>query len=367
VSDQVVNAVLAVFGGLMLAVVLFVPFAIVSYRRRGRMSFGRTVVWAGSLVYFLALWTFTLLPFPDPGNVKCTTKNLRPFQFIHDIAKFDHSSVLALVHNPALLQYVYNIVLFIPLGFIVRLLWRRGWLFATGLGLGISLFIECTQLTGVWGIYPCSYRVFDVDDLMANTLGALAGGILSLPLARLAASENAPAAPVTVTRGRRLVGMVCDGLSAGLVWAVSVLALQMVRELRGQAYAQPGDRVLSVVAWAAPFAILLVVVLLSGRTPGDLAVGIRFLRADGSFRLVPRVVRYLGGIGGYLALGSIPGLQTVFVVAVLVVFFITKDSRGLAGVLAKARVEVVGGAQTTASSSALASSGNSSTPASLAR
>jgi glycopeptide antibiotics resistance protein len=335
VSDQVVNAVLAVFGGGILAVALFLPFAVVSYRRRGRLSFGRTVVWAGSLVYFLALWTFTLLPFPDPGQVTCMTKNTVPFEFIHDIAQFDHSSVLALAHNPALLQWVYNVVLFVPLGFILRLLWRRGAVFTTALGLGLSAFIEFTQLTGVWGLYPCAYRVFDVDDLMANTLGALIGGVLSFPLGRLA--QGPATAPVRVTRGRRLVGMVCDALAAGLVWAVSVLALQLVRELRGQPYAQPGDRVLSVVAWAAPFAVLALVVALTARTPGDLAVGLRFQRDDGSFNLVAAGFRYLGGIGGYLALGSIPGLQTIFTVAVLVVFCLTKDARGLAGVLAKAK------------------------------
>ena len=43
-------------------------------------------------------------------------------------------------------------------------------------GFGMSLFVETTQLTGTWGLYACSYRVFDVDDLMTNTLGAVLGG-----------------------------------------------------------------------------------------------------------------------------------------------------------------------------------------------
>src|SRR5699024_6979044 len=31
------------------------------------------------------------------------------------------------------------------------------------------------QITGVYGIYPRPYRLFDVDDLMLNTLGGVVG------------------------------------------------------------------------------------------------------------------------------------------------------------------------------------------------
>ena len=31
------------------------------------------------------------------------------------------------------------------------------------------------QLTGVMGVFPCSYRLFDVDDLIWNTSGAVIG------------------------------------------------------------------------------------------------------------------------------------------------------------------------------------------------
>ncbi len=70
-----------------------------------------------------------------------------------------------------MLQVALNVLLFLPLGFFLRVLGGRGILIAGLAGLVVSGIIETTQLTGVWGIFPCAYRVFDVDDLIANTSG----------------------------------------------------------------------------------------------------------------------------------------------------------------------------------------------------
>ena len=48
----------------------------------------------------------------------------------------------------------------------------RWWAVLIG-GFAVSLFIESSQLSGFWGLYPCAYRQFDVNDLMTNTLGAM--------------------------------------------------------------------------------------------------------------------------------------------------------------------------------------------------
>jgi glycopeptide antibiotics resistance protein len=45
-------------------------------------------------------------------------------------------------------------------------------------GFLLSLSVESTQLTGTWGLYPCAYRKFDVDDLILNTLGVALGFVL---------------------------------------------------------------------------------------------------------------------------------------------------------------------------------------------
>lgn len=65
-----------------------------------------------------------------------------------------------------------NIVLFIPLGFLLPLIWpnkaKIGWAFMYG--LGFSVLIEMSQLL--------NNRQSDVDDLLMNTAGALLGYVL---------------------------------------------------------------------------------------------------------------------------------------------------------------------------------------------
>lgn len=66
---------------------------------------------------------------------------------------------------------VLNIILFIPIGILLPLLWQRFQKCHRVVlaGAGLSLFIEISQLF--------TYRVTDIDDLMMNTLGTLVGYI----------------------------------------------------------------------------------------------------------------------------------------------------------------------------------------------
>lgn len=174
---------LAIFLGGVVAFLAFVPFVAVSYRRRGRLSFGRTLLWAGAAVYFWAIWTYTLVPMPDSDAYRCAGRNLRPFQFVDEIRDAVAVSGRYLT-DPVVLQVALNVLLFVPLGFFLRVLGGRGIVVAGLVGLAISGIIETTQLTGVWGVFPCAYRVFDVDDLIANTSGALLGSLVAFAVPR---------------------------------------------------------------------------------------------------------------------------------------------------------------------------------------
>ena len=165
-GNEVYSAAIAIGRGVLVGTALFVPFVAVSYRRRGRLTLGRSALWAAALVYFLSIWTYTLLPLPDAAFYACAGVNLDVFAFVDDLR------AARSVTDFAVLQLALNVLLFLPLGFFLRVLGGRGILTALLVGFGVSLVIETTQLTGVWGIYPCAYRVFDVDDLLMNTLGA---------------------------------------------------------------------------------------------------------------------------------------------------------------------------------------------------
>lgn len=255
-GNEVYSAAVAIGLGALVGTALFVPFVAVSYRRRGRLTFGRSVLWAAALVYFLAIWTYTLLPLPESGAYACAGVNLDVLAFVQDLR-----SARSLT-DFAVLQLALNVLLFLPLGFFLRVLGGRGILVAFVAGLGISLIIETTQLTGVWGIYPCAYRVFDVDDLLTNTVGAVLGSLLALIVPsrlRSGAHPDAGDAPHPVTRPRRLLAMLCDWLGAGLVGAVVGIGVQVVLEylVRDHAavvdggIAQTATNLVPIVVWAA--------------------------------------------------------------------------------------------------------------------
>jgi glycopeptide antibiotics resistance protein len=74
------------------------------------------------------------------------------------------------------LSMILNVVMFVPFGVLVPLLWRRAGATAARLGwlaLGASLSIELTQL--LLDITLDSRRTVDINDLIANTGGALIG------------------------------------------------------------------------------------------------------------------------------------------------------------------------------------------------
>ena len=325
------------FGGVV-GLLLFVPLVAVSYRRRGRLSLGRVAFWAASLVYFMAIWSYTLLPLPASNEYRCVGAVLSLGPTVDDVvgAVADGSPLT----DVRLLQVVFNVLLFVPLGFLIRVVGRRGIVIGVLAGAVVSLVIETTQLTGVWGIFPCGYRLFDVGDLLTNTLGALLGSVLGLVVpARLRGVEKTAdaGAPRPVTRGRRLLGAVCDLLGSTIVGGAVGTVVQLFLQFALRREDLVADAVIADLAtgWA-PIALWLGVTLATGRSIGDLAVELRY--EGGRLPEIPaRLLRFLGGIGGYLLLGQIVGdtgiLVFVFFVTSAVLLFTTRAGRGLPGVV----------------------------------
>src|SRR5699024_11281176 len=104
-----------------------------------------------------------------------------PFSFIRDI--MNNSSVVwsqpstygRLLTQPASIQALFNFLLLMPFGVYLRYFFsqRSYWKKAFGLGFLLSLFYEITQLTVVYGIDNCPYRIFDVGDFILNSKAAL--------------------------------------------------------------------------------------------------------------------------------------------------------------------------------------------------
>ena len=331
---MLLNAFLALLFGVPLSVLLLVPVAAVLYRREGRLASAALLQLIVAAVYFCALWAYTLLPTPPARELTmCASPQLHPFAFLGDILRLGIGSPTAILHNPALLQIVLNVALFVPLGFGVRLLLHRGVAVAGLIGFGGSLLIEVTQLTGIFGIYSCAYRLFDVDDLLANTAGALLGSLASIAIGRPKRAQPAALVAVPVTLGRRLLGLLADAILVGFLQTVLTAAWGA-----WAAYGHGPDpvdfpAVQRLVAWGLPAVVELVLVLRLGHSAGEALVLIRNRHGTGN-----RWLQALFGAPGYCILGLAGAFQGVFVLATVIAVVATGDRRGLSRILSGGRI-----------------------------
>lgn len=153
-----------------------------------------------SLVFYLICAYFLIiLPLPSRTAVaKLTTPemNLQPLMFVRQFLAYSPFQLthphtwLAALKAPTVIQPAFNVLLTVPFGFYIRTYFRRSWRFTLVAAFCLSLFFELTQLSGLYGIYPRPYRLFDVDDLLLNTLGGLLGfGLTRLVLPLLPSGE----------------------------------------------------------------------------------------------------------------------------------------------------------------------------------
>ena len=171
----------------LVAFIFTLPFLIYQYRKYGSIPFLRSAIFYSFILYLLCTYFLVILPLPSIEEVKkltTTTMQLIPFGFVHDLLNIsfnwrDITSYLNIIQNPTFYITAFNILLTIPFGLYLRYYFECKWYKIILYGFLLSLFFELTQLTGLYGIYPRPYRLFDVDDLILNTIGALIGGILS--------------------------------------------------------------------------------------------------------------------------------------------------------------------------------------------
>jgi len=219
----------------LLAMVLFVPTAIVLYRRHGVLSRWRGLSFASFLYYCLAAFCLVIVPLPSRQIDVCTVyadfghPQLVPGNTFNDIwkeAKGSLSLNALIIHNPAVWETAFNLALLLPLGMYLRYHFRRGRWTSAAIGLAVACFFEFTQLTGLWGIYPCPYRLFDVDDIIVNSLGCMLGWALAGPITRwLPTLDNLDVRAlerVPVPFGRRLIALLLDAV--GFMFCLPFLA-----------------------------------------------------------------------------------------------------------------------------------------------
>ncbi|OPA79507.1 teicoplanin resistance protein VanZ [Paenibacillus selenitireducens] len=161
------------------------PFLIVQYRRHGYIHKYRALILYLFLLYMMNALYLIVLPLPasihnlPPKAV--SYYQLIPFHFVMDIIRETSvrpgipSTYWHLLKERAFLQVVFNVALTVPFGMFLRHYLRAHWVRCLVVTFMLSLFFEVTQVTGIYGIYDYPYRLFDVDDLITNTLGGMIG------------------------------------------------------------------------------------------------------------------------------------------------------------------------------------------------
>lgn len=176
------------------------PMVYLHYRRHGRFSGWSAFLTVVTFLYAWGLVAFTLFPLPTANQGFCSIREeisfwqLRPFASLSDVMHAaTGSGFVGVLTSTTFLQVFFNVVLLVPLGMVLAYRYAKSFRFTLLAGLGISLLIETTQGTGIWGIYGCPYRLADVDDLITNTAGAAIGWLVGTALARVLPDPNPPA------------------------------------------------------------------------------------------------------------------------------------------------------------------------------
>ncbi|WP_339315510.1 VanZ family protein [Paenibacillus sp. FSL R10-2734] len=166
------------------ALIFTLPFLIVQYRRHGYIHKLRALILYLLLLYLMNAYFLVLLPLPATRHNLApsgTILQLIPLQFIQDIV--DGSTIIpdqistywSLLREPAFLQVIFNIALTVPFGMFLGYYFRTRWGACILLSFLLSLSFEITQVTGIYGFFDHPYRLFDIDDLITNTLGGIFG------------------------------------------------------------------------------------------------------------------------------------------------------------------------------------------------
>lgn len=181
--------------GLALCAITVPLLGIAQLLFRERLGVYWMIICATITTYAAGIMVFTLFPLQHQELFKCSRDPLRTTPF-HSFAEvLDMASAqgfISILASSQFLQIICNVLLFVPLGFLARAVFKRSLLTATLLAAGLSLAIELTQLTGIWGMYDCAYRIFDVDDLITNTAGGLLGAALALAWVSTRRREERP-------------------------------------------------------------------------------------------------------------------------------------------------------------------------------
>lgn len=159
-------------------------FILRQYHKYGSINKLRTLIVYSFILYLMTIYFLVILPLPSQDVVdglKTPYCQLIPFKAIYDFLRDtplvinDFKTYFKAISDSSFYVIVFNILMFVPFGMYLRYYYKCSLKKTLLFSFMLSLFFELTQLSGLYFIYSRPYRLFDVDDLIQNTLGGFVG------------------------------------------------------------------------------------------------------------------------------------------------------------------------------------------------
>ncbi|MBR6221955.1 MAG: VanZ family protein [Lachnospiraceae bacterium] len=264
------------------------PYMFYQNYKYGSTVFLKNLIIYSFILYLINIFFLVILPLPSISEVaklKTPKFQLEPLRFLKEFKAatvfrpHKHSTWIPALKQECFYVPFFNAVMLIPLGIYLRYYFRINPIIVVFLCFFTSCFFEFTQVTGLYGIYPRSYRVCDVDDLILNTFGGVVGLILSpivsifLPsreeLNKLACKKS-----VRITFFRRLCA-----------WFTDLFAIVLIAALVDFVYLRPVKN--TTIAGLYGLEVMIVLILIyfvivpsitKGRTLGKMVFKMKLVR-----------------------------------------------------------------------------------------
>lgn len=173
--SAIINYLINMLPYIIISAPIFVIVRFITYKKTKKLNWYREIAMLIFVMFLIGLGSQTIIPKLEFGingelsivNFGIGGINLIPFKVILDTYRevFINGNI-----NYFIINFLGNIIMFMPIGFLLSLLWKMKSQKIILTGFLISFFIEFCQLFIA--------RETDIDDLMLNTFGTILGLII---------------------------------------------------------------------------------------------------------------------------------------------------------------------------------------------
>jgi len=130
------------------------------------------LLWGAFLFYLCCVFALVFLPLPSVEETLHLTRQveLMPLHCLTDVAKKPVRGTLLIV---------FNVLMTVPFGMFLRYYFGMDAKRVLLYSLALTTLIEFGQFSGLFFLFKGSYRLFEIDDLILNTLGGMLGYLMT--------------------------------------------------------------------------------------------------------------------------------------------------------------------------------------------